>query len=73
LDPIRHTIYDLGGNGISPAQYWLMTYIKENQDMDSVVKKILASSERSTDMWYDPVINDPVSLENLNISNDIGD
>jgi hypothetical protein len=73
LDPIRHTIYDLGGNGISPAQYWLMTYIKENQDMGRVVSKILDSSERSTDMWYDPIISDPVHLEDLDLVYNKGD
>jgi hypothetical protein len=73
LDPIRHTIFDLGGNGISPAQYWLITYIKENQDMGRVAKRILDSSQRSTDMWYDPIIDDPVHLEDLNLEKNKGD
>jgi hypothetical protein len=67
LDPIRHSIYDLNGNGISPAQYWLFTYIQEGQDMDSVVRRILKSSEKAIGIWYDPIINDPLNLEKLNI------
>jgi hypothetical protein len=67
LDPIRHTIYDLGGNGISPAQYWLMTYIAENQNMNKVVSRILDSSKKAVDIWYDPIVNEPITLESLDI------
>jgi len=66
LDPIRHTIYDLGGNGVSPAQYWLMTYISEDQNMERVVKRIMGSSKKAVEIWYDPVVNEPVTLESLN-------
>jgi hypothetical protein len=73
MDPIRHTIYDRGGNGISPAQYWLMTYVKENQNMENVVRRILESSEKTIDMWYDPIIHEPVNLNNLYSSDKEGD
>ena len=46
---------------------------KAVQDMGSVVNKILDSSRRSTGMWYDPIIDEPVYLEDLNVSNNKGD
>lgn len=64
LDPIKHTIYDMGGNGVSPAQYWLMTYISENQNMDKVVKRIMYSSKKAVDIWYDPIVNEPITPRN---------
>jgi hypothetical protein len=66
LDPIRHSIYDLNGNGISPAQYWLFSYIQEDQDMGRVVRKILDSSAKAVDIWYDPIINNPLDLQGIN-------
>ncbi len=65
LDPIRHSIYGLDGNGISPAQYWLFTYIKEDRDMDKVVKRILECSKKSANMWYDPIVNEPIIMNEI--------
>ncbi|UCE74747.1 MAG: hypothetical protein JSV56_03340 [Methanomassiliicoccales archaeon] len=65
LDPIRHSIYDLKGDGISPAQYWLFVYINEGEDMDRVVKRILESTKAASDIWYDPVVNEPVRLNDV--------
>jgi hypothetical protein len=72
LDPMRHTIYDLGGNGVSPAQYWLIAYISENQNMNNVVKRILDSSKKAVNIWYDPIVNEPIILESLNSSEEGG-
>jgi hypothetical protein len=66
MDPIRHSIYDLDGNGVSPAQYWLFTYVKEGQNMDRVVKKILDCSKHAGDIWYDPVVDEPIELDYVN-------
>lgn len=68
FDPIRHSIYDIGGNGLSPAQYWLFTYIQEHQNMDLVVKRILESSKKAEEMWYDPIVNDPLDIQKSNNS-----
>jgi len=65
LDPIRYSIYGLDGNGISPAQHWLFVYVNQGQDMFKVVNRILESSTKSTNLWYDPVINEPVKLSQL--------
>jgi hypothetical protein len=72
LDPMRHTIYDLGGNGVSPAQYWLIAYISENQNMNNVVKRLLDSSKKAVNIWYDPIVNEPIILESLNSSEEGG-
>ncbi len=65
LDPIRYSIYGLDGNGISPAQHWLFVYVNQGQDMFKVVNRILESSTKSTNIWYDPVVNEPVTLSQL--------
>jgi hypothetical protein len=64
LDPIRNSIYGLNGNGISPAQYWLFTYINQDQRMDRVVERILDASKKGMNMWYDPVVNEPIITNN---------
>lgn len=65
LDPIRHSIYGLDGNGISPAQYWLLIYVNQGQDMLRVVNRILESSKKGSNMWYDPIVDEPVMLNQL--------
>ncbi|UCE36312.1 MAG: hypothetical protein JSW00_12340 [Thermoplasmata archaeon] len=64
LDPIRHSIYGMDGNGISPAQYWLFTYINLEQNINPVVEKILDASKRGMNMWYDPIVNEPIFMNN---------
>lgn len=66
LDPIRHSIYGLNGNGISPAQYWLMVYINQDQDTFRVVNRIIESTKKGTDMWYDPIVSEPVTFNQIN-------
>ncbi len=61
LDPIRHSIYGMGGNGISPAQYWLFTYANLDQNMEKVVYRILDASKKGMNMWYDPIVNEPIT------------
>lgn len=65
LYPIRASIYSMDGNGVSPSLYWLMTYIKENQDMERVINTILESTKKSEDIWYDDVVNNPIILEEI--------
>ncbi|MEE9152045.1 MAG: hypothetical protein V3U20_09470 [Thermoplasmata archaeon] len=65
LDPIRYSIYGLDGNGISPAQYWLFVYVNQGQDMFRVVNRVLESSKKATNMWYDPIVNEPVMPSQL--------
>jgi hypothetical protein len=65
LDPIRNSIYGLDGNGMSPAQYWLMKYIELEQDMDWLVEKIIKSSARASNIWYDPLIFEPIILNDV--------
>ena len=65
LDPIRHSIYGLEGNGISPAQYWLFTYIEQGQDMGRVMSRILKTSKKAMNLWYDPVVNEPIILNEV--------
>lgn len=62
LDPIRYSIYGLDGNGISPAQYWLFTYVNLDKDMFRIVNRIIESSIKSTNIWYDPIVNEPLLL-----------
>ncbi|UCG67945.1 MAG: hypothetical protein JSV09_08850, partial [Thermoplasmata archaeon] len=65
LDPIRHSIYGMGGKGISPAQYWLFVYINFNQDMVRIVRRLMESSKKGINIWYDPIVNEPFTLSQL--------
>jgi gamma-glutamyl:cysteine ligase YbdK (ATP-grasp superfamily) len=64
LDPIRQSIYGMDGNGISPAQYWLFTHVKNNMDMNLVMDRILEASRKGMNMWYDPIVNEPIFIDN---------
>ncbi|UCF07205.1 MAG: hypothetical protein JSW28_05995, partial [Thermoplasmata archaeon] len=65
LDPIRQSIYGLEGDGISPAQYWLFKYIESGQDIDSIIFQILEAAKKGQNIWYDPLVNDPIVLNDL--------
>jgi len=65
LDPIRHSIFGLNGNGISPAQYWLIVYINQDQDTFRVVNRIIESTKKGTDIWYDPIVSEPMTLNQI--------
>jgi gamma-glutamyl:cysteine ligase YbdK (ATP-grasp superfamily) len=62
LDPIRHSIYGMKGKGMSPALYWLFVFVNFNQDMSKVVNRILDSSKKGINIWYDPIVNEPFTL-----------
>jgi hypothetical protein len=65
LEPIRHSIFGLDGNGISPAQYWLLVHAGNGEDMSMTVKGIMDAAGQAANMWYDPIVNEPIILDKV--------
>ena len=61
LNPIRESVYACEGNGSSLAQYWMMEYARNGGNMETVIKKMLIATRNGRNMWYDPMVRNPIN------------
>lgn len=61
LNPIRHSVYTCEGNGSSPAQYWMLEYARNNGNMEAVVKRMIRTTKKGRNMWYDIMAQKPIN------------
>jgi hypothetical protein len=60
LYPIRHTIYGANGRGLCLSQHWLLKFAKNGGQIHAVISEMLSAVEKSANLWYDPIVYDPV-------------
>ncbi len=63
LNPIRSSVYACDGNGCSPAQYWMLDYVRSGEDMETVVKHMIKATRNGRNMWYDPLVYHPITCK----------
>jgi len=60
LYPIRHTIYGMNGRGLCLSQHWLLKFARGGGQIQTVIAEMISAVEKATNMWYDPIVYDPV-------------
>jgi len=62
LYPLRQTVYGATGRGLCLSQYWLLRFAKCGGQMQSIVSEMFSAVEKSSNLWYDPMVYEPVQF-----------